>query len=143
MAFDLGAIRDGLQVRLQTVSGLRVFDLIPDRDIAVPAAVVQPVRISYQLAFKRGPVDARLRVTLLTSAGNDRSGQDQLDAYLSAGTGETSSIVDAIEADPTLGGAADSAAIDPDFEIDYGRAVINDTTYWKADVQVKVLRSRS
>lgn len=143
MAFDLGAIRDGVKDRLATISGLRVYDVIPDRDLAVPAAVVQPVRISYQQAFKRGPVDARLRVTILTSAGSDRTGQDQLDAYLSAGTGESSSIVDAIEADPTLGGAADNAAVDPDFEIDYGRAVVNDTTYWKADVQIKVLRSRA
>lgn len=143
MAFDVSAIRDGVKTALSTIDGLRPYDIIPDRDLVVPAAVVQPVKIGFTEAFGRGPVDLRLRVTLLTSAGNDRTGQDQLDGFLSAGTGQTTSVVDALEADRTLGGSVDSLGIDPDFEIDYGRAEINGITYWKADVQVFVLRSRS
>lgn len=143
MAFDVGAIRSGLKTRLETIEGLRSFDLIPDRDVPVPAAVVQPVRISYEETFGRGIVQAWFRITILVSAGNDRTGQNRLDAYLSAGTGQTLSIVDAIEADKSLGGSVDSSGIDPDFEIDYGRTVVNEVTYWKADVQVKILRSRS
>jgi hypothetical protein len=143
MAFDLAAIRQGVKSLLETVGGLHCYDQVPGADIAAPAAVVQPVNVSYVQAMGRGPVDVRIRVTLLVSAASDRSGQTLLDGLLSAGTGMALSIVDAIEADRTLGGTVDSVSIDPEFDIDYGRAVINETTYWKADVQLKALRSRS
>lgn len=143
MAFDLAALRDGVKTRLATIDGLSTYDTIPDRDLAVPAAVVQPAQIRYQEAFKKGLVEVRMRVTILTSASSDRVGQDQLDGYLSAGTGQSASIVDAIEADPTLDGAADSSAVDVDFDIDYGRTVVNEAAYWKADLQLKILRARS
>lgn len=151
MAFDLGLIRDGAKAVLSTIDGLRCYDIIPDSDIAVPAAVVQPVSIGHKETYGRGPVLLRLRVTLLTSAGSDRVGQDQLDAFLSAGTSQTTSIIDALEAYPTLPttvtnlatSTVDSSCIDPDSEIDYGKAVVNETVYWKADVYLKILRSRS
>lgn len=144
MAFNLGAIRDGVKTRLDTISGLRVYDTIPlNKDIVVPAAVVQPARIRYQEAFKGGCVEAIIRITVLTSAADARIGQDELDAFLSAGTGMTNSIVDALEADKTLNSSADSSAIQVDHEIDYGPAVINESTYWKADIELKVLRARS
>jgi hypothetical protein len=142
MAFDVAAIRDGVKTRLATITGLRCYDTIPDRDIVVPAAVVQPSAIRYQEAFKGGLVEARMRITIITSAGTDRVGQDQLDAYLSAGTGMTKSIVDALEGDKTLNGSADSSGIEVEHEIDYGKTVINEITYWKADVDLKVLRER-
>lgn len=143
MSFDLGAIRDGIKATLATIDGLRCYDIIPDSDLVVPAAVVQPVTISHKETYGRGPVYCLLRVTLFTSAGSDRVGQDTLDALLSAGTGQTTSVIDAIEADPTLGGSVDSSGIDPDSEIDYGKAEVNGVIYWKADVHIKTLRSRS
>lgn len=143
MAFNLAAIRDGIKTNLATIAGLRVYDTIPSADLVVPAAVVQPAKIRYQEAFKGGLVEAIMRVTILCSAADARSGQDQLDAFLSAGTGQTSSIVDAIEADKTLNGSADSSAVQVEHEIDYGRAEVNGSAYWKADIDIKVLRARS
>lgn len=141
MALDIAAIRDGVATRLATVSGLRVHDTIPD-DITPPAAVVQVASVKYQEAFAGGLAEVRLRVTLVASKSSDRSGQNKLDAYLSSGTGQSSSIVDAIEADPTLDGSVDSAAISDD-DIDYGVATFGSTDYWKADLYVVALRDRS
>lgn len=142
MAFDLAAIRDGVKTSLQAIEGLRVYDTIPTADLAVPAAVVQPVRIRYQEAFKGGLVEAHMRITLLVG-GDDRAAQNALDGYLSAGTGMTLSIVDAIEADKTLNGSADSSAVLVDHDIDYGRAEVAGAAYWKADIEIRVLRARS
>lgn len=146
MPFSLGAIRDGIQTVLASVTigdkKLKVYDTVPDRDLVVPAAVVQPAMIRYQEAFKGGLVEVRMTITLLTPRGSDRVGQNQLDALLSAGTGMTSSIVDALEDAPTLNGSADSSGVEVDHEIEYGVTDINGATYWRAEIALKVLRER-
>lgn len=158
MAFDLGAICLGIKTRLATVQvgpnttdRLRAYDVIPASDLAVPAAVVQPSSIRYQEAFSGGLVEAQFRITLLTSDSSSRSGQNLLHDMLSAGTGMTSSVVAALETDKTfpttlddpLTATCDSSGIVTDFEIDLGRAVINEAAYWKADLMLRVLRARS
>lgn len=163
MAFVLADIRDGTKAVLATVAlpggdsskKIRAYDIIPDSDIVVPAVVIQPVSIGHKESYGRGPVLLRLRLTILVSAGTDRVGQDQLDAFLSAGTGATSSIIDALETYPglptdltdattvTATATVDSSCIDPDSEIDYGKAEVSGSVYWKADVYLKILRSRS
>lgn len=142
MSFSVAAIRDGVKDRLATISGLRVYDIIPAADLVVPAAVVQPAVIRYQEAMAGGLVELHIRITVLTSNAT-RTGQDQLDGYLSAGTGQTTSIANVFNTGRTLGGIVADVALLPDFEIDYGVTEVNGFTYWKADLMLRVLADRT
>jgi hypothetical protein len=107
MALDVGGIRDGLETRLATITGLRTYDVVPANP-QVPAAVVAPDDpfVDYLQAMQGGLVEVRFAIVLLVRMSTDRGWQDALDSYLSAGTGETSSVFDAIRGDKTLGGVA-------------------------------------
>lgn len=106
MAFDVGAQRAGLATRLATVTGLRVATTVPD-DVIPPMAVLAPADpfIDYDLAMGKGLAEAHWRIIVAVSKTAGAAAQDLLDDYLSAGTGQTLSIIDALEADKTLGGA--------------------------------------
>lgn len=54
----------------------------------------------------------RFRLTI-DPAGTDQSAVIRLDDLLSSGTGNGSSVVDALEADETLGGVADTFDLEP------------------------------
>ena len=106
---NISSIRDGLKTRLATISGVRAYDVIPD-SFAPPAAIVAPpTRIQYGASLGKAWDSVTFTVRLLVAKATDRSAQDRLDAYLDS-TGATS-IVAAIEADPTLGGAANLARV--------------------------------
>lgn len=140
---DVRTIRDRLKTRLAAVSGLRAFDTIPD-EIAPPAAVVAPDGdrfITYPETIKAGICTLRFRIVLIASAASSRTGQDDLDLLLSSGTGVSGSAVDALTADRTLGGAAQTLVVQA--AEDYGRADIAGNQYWKADLVVEVTAVRS
>jgi hypothetical protein len=109
MAFNVATVRDGIETRLATITGLRTYDTIPDKPES-PAAVVTPGEpfVDYHEAMRKGLVEARFDIVLLVAraVGDDRS-QTKIDGYLSAGTSQTTSVIDAIEGDVTLGGAVD------------------------------------
>lgn len=101
---SLSVLRDRLQARLATISGLRAHDTIPDQ-IAVPAAVVGgPDVIEYDYVMARGADRYVIPMRIYVNRANERAAQDALDGYLAA-SGPTS-VKAAIEADMTLGGAA-------------------------------------
>lgn len=101
-------VRDGLKTRLQTISGLRVFDTIPENP-QPPAAVVGQLDLNFDVDNARGLDLATVEVYVLVQRFDNRSGQDKLDAYL-AGSGNTS-IKAAIEGDKTLGGACSTLRV--------------------------------
>lgn len=101
---SVGALRDGLKTRLQTIAGLRVYDTVPG-EVSPPAAVVRPESITFDSSMSRGSDDFVFTVLVLVSTAVDRVAQDKLDGYLD-GAGALS-VKAAIEADPDLGGAAD------------------------------------
>jgi hypothetical protein len=138
---DVGLIRDGLKARAETISGLRGFDTVPSGDVPIPAAVVVPDEpfITYPETIKRGFCTLNFIVTLLASEG--RVGQDLIDGYLSSGTGETSSVVDAIEGDRTLGGSASTCVVTQAGQ--YGQAEVAGIVYSKADLKVAVTAGRA
>lgn len=106
---SISSIRDGLQARLLTVSGLRAHDTIPD-DISVPTAVVgAPESIDFDTTYGRGADRYTIPIRVYASLASERAGQDKLDGYL-AGSGATS-IKAAIEGDVTLGGAAHTTRV--------------------------------
>ena len=109
---DIKAIRDGLKDRLDTIDGLRVHDTLPDV-INPPAAVIFPDEpfIAPNEAFGKGLAEARFRVLLYVQRVSARGAQDALDEYLSGGTGETRSLLDALEEDRTLDGVVSSLVV--------------------------------
>lgn len=138
MAFDLGAQRTGIKTRLATVSGLHVYRTVPD-DIMAPAAVVAPAEtfIDYHTAMAKGLAVANWRVIVATARTLTPEGQDLLDRYLSSGTGQTVSLIDALEADKTLGGTVDDLHVSVGSS--YGEVKWNETaSYFGAELMVAV-----
>ena len=101
-------VRTGIGVALDTISGLRTFDYVPD-SLAPPAAVVEPLEIDYDEAMKQGCEFYRAFILVIVGRMSDRSSQDRLDAYLTT-TGATS-IKAALETDRTLGGACSTLQV--------------------------------
>lgn len=99
-------LRNGLATRLATISGLHDYARVP-KTVNLPAAIVQPApdsAIMFDAAGARASDDFMFVITLLVTDAVDEIGQAALDPYL-AGSG-AQSIKTVIEADGTLGGAA-------------------------------------
>jgi hypothetical protein len=101
-------VRDGLKTRLQTITGLRAYDLIPDT-VVPPCAVVGQLDFTFDIDNARGLDQAQVDVLVIVQRFSERAGQDKLDAYL-AGSG-SSSIKAAIEGDRTLGGTVNTLRV--------------------------------
>lgn len=101
-------VRDGLKTRLQTITGLRVYDLIPD-NVTPPAAVVGQLDFTFDINNARGLDQANCDVLVIVQRLSERVAQDKLDAFL-AGSG-AGSIKAAIEGDKTLGGAVNTLRV--------------------------------
>jgi len=100
-------IREGLAVRLETISGLNVYRKAPG-NVIVPAAVVRRRLIQYDVTLD-GADDTTWGITLFASYANLEVAHETLDAYLDpAGA---SSVVAAVHAEPTLGGVVDFARV--------------------------------
>ena len=101
-------VRDGLKTRLQTITGLRVYDLIPE-PVTPPCAVVGQLDLTFDIDNARGLDQATVDIYVIVQRFSERAGQDKLDGYL-AGTGATS-IKAAIEGDRTLGGTCQTLRV--------------------------------
>ena len=101
-------VRDALKTRLQTISGLRVYEVIPE-PITPPCAVVGQLDFTFDIDNARGLDQANVDIYVIVQRFSERAGQDKLDEYL-AGTGATS-IKTAKEADRTLGGACQTLRV--------------------------------
>lgn len=101
-------VRAGLGTALDTITGLRVFDYVPD-SLSPPAAVVEPLEVDYDEAMRRGLNFYRAFILIIVGRMSDRSSQDRLDAYV-AGSG-ASSVKAALEADKSLGGACSTLQV--------------------------------
>lgn len=101
-------VRDGLKTRLQTITGLRVYDLIPDT-VTPPAAIVGQLDFTFDINNARGLDQANCDVLVIVQRLSERAAQDKLDAFL-AGSG-SGSIKAAIEGDKTLGGAVNTLRV--------------------------------
>lgn len=97
---NLGLIRDDLKARLATIAGLTTYDTVPAKP-EVPCAIVQPASVNVHVTFERGSCDVRFSVLVLVQCADWPSAQDALDGYVSIGTGNASSVVDALESATT------------------------------------------
>jgi hypothetical protein len=96
----LAQVRDGLEARLDTIEGLRVYDHVPDNPFYPAAIIFPPTAIDYRNDLSQRTFVVRFMVMLMVPAAIDRQ---QLDLYplLDRGPG---SVFAAIEADRKLGG---------------------------------------
>ncbi|MDE2766525.1 MAG: hypothetical protein OXO54_11845 [Chloroflexota bacterium] len=156
---SLGTLRDELQTRLQTISGLNAYDVWPD-SITAPAAIVMPASpaeanvanrtvpgmraseligaspaVEYERTVAGPDTNYRFDIHLLVAEGsNGAAAQDTLDAYISD-TG-ASSVPAAILGDTTLNGAADDLrVVRCRF---YGARTVESTAYYGAVLEVEV-----
>lgn len=103
-------VREALAARVGVITSLSVYDENAEQ-VNAPAAIIAPVQgtfIRYGTTFD-GSADPALRVILLTARANSSGGQAAIDPYLA--TSGDSSVYAAIQADPTLGGVVQSAAL--------------------------------
>ena len=105
---NVNGVRDALKANLQTITNLRVYDLIPDV-IVPPCAVVGQLDFTFDIDNARGLDQASVDVYVIVQRLSERTGQDKLDLFL-AGSGK-GSIKTAIESDRTLGGLVDTLRV--------------------------------
>jgi len=109
MAATLAQMADGLEARLGTIDGLRVFDHVPDT-FAVPCAFVMPDSVNYHGAFVGGDAETEWTVTVIVGRTANRAAQKSL--YEFASYSGSRSVRAAIEGDLSLGGRVQTCIVD-------------------------------
>lgn len=138
----ISTIRDAFKTRLETITGLRVPEVVPTTISPPPppgaTAVVTPGNpfVTFDSNFARGADDLRFNIRILVSNTTDRVAQDALDAYID-GSG-TRSIKQVLEADPAgLNGAVQSLRVIG--VTDYGLFTVGAVEYVSALFSVEVV----
>ena len=103
------SIRDGIKTRLETITSLTVYDIVPDF-LDPPAVIIAPFNtLNFDSTMQRGSDTYEIPVILYIQKVDAQSAQDSLDAFLASSGSD--SIKAAIEGDITLGGAAMSVRV--------------------------------
>ena len=105
---NIGPIREALGTNLQTITGLRIYDQLPDV-IVPPCAVVGQLDFTFDIDNARGLDQASTDIFVIVQRFSERTGQAKLDALL-AGTGP-GSIKTALESDRSLGGLVNTLRV--------------------------------
>lgn len=113
---DLRTVMTALanQIDSGTARSLACYDLQPPTTPQFPCVIVRPADqfVSYHESFGASVLsDVQLEVAVMASGTSDNDSQIAVLDLLSAGTGKTSSVIDAIEADRTLGGAVENTIV--------------------------------
>lgn len=142
-------IRTALKTRLDAATMTRpvaVYDYVDDPDAVTQYPFIfmgHAEPIGYEITFgSQGIAELPLRVEVRAQAADNRSAEKVLDDLLSAGTGATSSLYDAINADRTLGGACRTLLIES-ASPPQPRTTANGINYWSASYTLKIQASRS
>lgn len=138
-------IKNGLKTRLETIPSFgdgRIYHYVPDTQEA-PSVTIVPgtfipgdtkAALQFDSSFGRGSDEYVFTLAVVVSRTVDRAAADQLDKFLAPSGAE--SIKAAIEADPTLGGAAHFAHVDR--VVQYGALVWNGMSFFGAQIVVEV-----
>jgi len=133
MAGTLSEIRSGLGDALRAIPGVMVAEHIPEQ-ITPPLAVVMLNRVDFHRAMRGGDTPWQFIVVLLAGRMGEKTGQMRLDDYLS--WDGTQSVRAALEADQSLGGAADTCTVQA------ARAIqpfqVGDAAYFGVEFEVEV-----
>lgn len=103
----LDQLRSGLKTRLATITGLRPTATYME-DVNPPAAMVLPVSAEFDVDMSADDT-YQFDICVFVNGADLNRAQTAIDAYLSRSG--ANSIKVAIEADPTLGGVADSVKV--------------------------------
>lgn len=103
----LTQVRNGIKARLETIAGLTGYAIEPASP-KYPAAWTFPTRINYHASYE-GEMTYTLSVSVGVAATDISHAQTNLDPYLAPSGAK--SVVAALEADPSLGGVADSLRV--------------------------------
>ena len=105
-------VRANLKTALSTITGMRVFDYVPD-STNIPTnnafAIVGQLSMNYDYTLNRGFDSATCQIIVIVGRMSEKDGQTRLDGLL-ASSGSTS-IKAAVEADKTLGGAVQTLRV--------------------------------
>jgi len=129
---SLADIRAGLGDNLETISGIRVYEEVPDNP-AMPCAVIQIQSVNYDQSFQRGLTEYNFVVRLIVTRVTERRAQRKLDQFIDDGA---RSVKTAIQSDLTLGGAAFDCRVTGMDNAD--TVTIGGTDYMAADFAVVV-----
>jgi hypothetical protein len=120
---QISKVRDALGKNIESISGIRVYDSIPDVPVP-PAAIVGQLDFTYDINNARGLDQASVDIFVIVQRISERAGQDKLDELL-AGTG-SKSIKTAIESDRSLGGLVNTLRV---ISAESGTYVSGDITF--------------
>lgn len=125
-------LRRGLADNLQTITGLRVVETLPDL-INPPMAMVGLDKVVYNRQNNAAMSEYTFRVTVVVGRVVERVAQNYLDVYVAPGAG---SIKHALESDKSLGGFAYDVFV-PELSA-YGAIQVNGIDYLSAEFSVQV-----
>jgi hypothetical protein len=125
-------LRRGLADNLQTITGLRVIETLPDV-INPPMAMVGLDKIVYNRQNNAAMSEYTFKVTVVVGRVVERVAQNNLDVYVAPGVG---SIKYALESDRSLGGHAYDVFV-PELS-GYGAIQVNGIDYLSAEFSVQV-----
>jgi hypothetical protein len=108
MTATVNEIADGLRTNLATISGLRVFDHVPDV-FATPCGFCMFSDVEFNNAFRSGNPRYTFTVTIVVGRTADRAAQEALNGYLDMSGAK--SVYAALESDPRLGGKAQDLVV--------------------------------
>ena len=128
----ISELRQGLATNLQTISGLRVVDTLPDL-VNPPMAMIGLTKVAYNQQNQRSMAEYTFQVTVVVGRVSERTAQALLDVLVAPGSG---SVKYAIESDRSLGGKAFDTFI-PELSA-YGAVSINGIDYLSAEFSVRV-----
>lgn len=97
MSIDVGAAWDALGQAVGTITGLNVFDFVPD-SLVPPAAVVTLDTITYDNTMARGTDRALFKVWIAVGKVHDESSRDKLAGYLNGAGVTTTAVKAAVDA---------------------------------------------
>lgn len=129
---SISELRQGLATNLQTISGLRVVDTLPDL-VNPPMAMIGLTKVAYNQQNQRSMAEYTFQVTVVVGRVSERTAQALLDVLVAPGSG---SVKYAIESDRSLGGKAFDTFI-PELSA-YGAVSINGIDYLSAEFSVQV-----
>lgn len=129
---NITGMAEGIAKNLATIAGIRTYAEIPDNP-NLPAAVVSLNTVQYDQAFRGGLVEYVFAVNVIVVRVTERRAQERV--YRLTGTG-IGGVKHAIEAEPTLGGAAIDARVTEMRNI--ASVTIGDIEYLTAEFAVTV-----
>jgi hypothetical protein len=129
---SISLLRQGLANNLQTITGLRVVETLPDL-VNPPMAMIGLTKVAYNQQNQRSMAEYTFQVTVVVGRVSERTAQASLDVLVAPGQG---SVKYAIESDRTLGGNAYEVFV-PELSA-YGAVSINGIDYLSAEFSVQV-----